>query len=242
MERTGRGPGQVPRVSHARGSWGFGARREIRWGPPTRDARRDVAAGGAARRRRRPRRGVRPFVLSLPPRRLHHRGAHGRAVRIPQLLLPRPGFDLGGRGRGEHHERSPARRLRHRVGGADARGRGAGGAVSERRGRHRPGDEQEPRPGEPAPFETPEAVLELQPETAPAPGRTYRPGRVHLVVVVTRAVTTKVEAPPGAMLIARFWHPSLRRWSETPFESLEHALHLFVDESGWVLRQQQALD
>ena len=44
------------------------------------------------------------------------------------------------------------------------------------------------------------------------------------------------------MLIARFWHPSLRRWSETPFESLEHAMHLFVDESGWVLRQQQALD
>jgi hypothetical protein len=26
------------------------------------------------------------------------------------------------------------------------------------------------------------------------------------------------------------------------FESLEHALHLFVDESGWVLRQQQRLD
>jgi hypothetical protein len=26
------------------------------------------------------------------------------------------------------------------------------------------------------------------------------------------------------------------------FESLEHALHLFVDESGWVLRQQQPLD
>jgi hypothetical protein len=44
------------------------------------------------------------------------------------------------------------------------------------------------------------------------------------------------------MLIARFWHPSLRRWNETPFESLEHAMHLFVDESGWVLRQQQALD
>jgi hypothetical protein len=114
--------------------------------------------------------------------------------------------------------------------------------VTERRGRHRPGDAQDPRPGEPTPFETPEAVLELQPETAPAPGRTHRPGRVHLVVVVTRAVTAKVKAPPGAMLIARFWHPSLRRWNETPFESLEHAMHLFVDESGWVLRQQQALD
>jgi hypothetical protein len=62
------------------------------------------------------------------------------------------------------------------------------------------------------------------------------------VVVVTRAVTAKDQAPRGAVLVARFWHPSLRRWSETPFESLEHALHLFVDESGWVLRQQQALD
>ena len=26
------------------------------------------------------------------------------------------------------------------------------------------------------------------------------------------------------------------------FESLDHALRLFVDESGWVLHQQQALD
>jgi hypothetical protein len=114
--------------------------------------------------------------------------------------------------------------------------------VSQRRGRQRPGDEPGPRPGEPAPFETPEAVLELQPETSPAPGQSLRSGRVHLVVVVTRAVTARLQAPAGAVLIARFWHPSLRRWNETPFESLEHALHLFVDESGWVLRQQQALD
>jgi len=114
--------------------------------------------------------------------------------------------------------------------------------VSERRGRQPPGDERDPRQGEPGPFETPEAVLELQPETSPAPARSHRPGRVHLVVVVTRPVTATVQAPPGAVLVARFWHPSLRRWSETPFESLEHAMHLFVDESGWVLRQQQALD
>jgi hypothetical protein len=113
--------------------------------------------------------------------------------------------------------------------------------VSEQRGR-RPEDERAPRPGEPPPFETPEAVLELQPETAPSPMHPVRPGRVHLVVVVTRPVTAKDQAPPGAVLVARFWHPSLRRWSETPFESLEHAMHLFVDESGWVLRQQQALD
>ncbi|MEP6687681.1 MAG: hypothetical protein ABJC36_04980 [Gemmatimonadales bacterium] len=114
--------------------------------------------------------------------------------------------------------------------------------MSDGLGRHRPGDDPRPRPSEPTPFETPEVVLELQPETAPAPVQPGRAGRVHFVVVVTRAATTKDQVPPGGMLIARFWHPSLRRWSETPFESLEHALHLFVDESGWVLRQQQALD
>jgi len=114
--------------------------------------------------------------------------------------------------------------------------------VSERRGRHRPEGERGPRPGEPPQFETPETVLELQPETAPAPRHPGRPGRVHLVVVVTRPVTATDQAPHGATLVARFWHPSLRRWSESPFESLEHALHLFIDESGWALRQQQALD
>jgi hypothetical protein len=113
--------------------------------------------------------------------------------------------------------------------------------VSEQRGPRRPEDEHRPRPSEP-PFETPEAVLELQPETSPAHVQPGRPGRIHFVVVVTRPVAPADQAPPGAVLVARFWHPSLRRWSESPFESVEHALHLFVDESGWVLRQQQALD
>jgi hypothetical protein len=98
------------------------------------------------------------------------------------------------------------------------------------------------RPGERPPYETPEAVLELQPGTAPAPSSAVRPGRVHLVVVVTRSVTPADGAPQGSVLLSRFWHPSLHRWSENSFESLEHALHLFVDESGWILRQQQALD
>ncbi len=98
------------------------------------------------------------------------------------------------------------------------------------------------RPGERPPYETPEAVLEPQPATAPAPSPAVRPGRVHLVVVVTRAVTPADGAPKGSVLLSRFWHPSLHRWSENSFESLEHALHLFVDESGWILRQQQALD
>ena len=99
-------------------------------------------------------------------------------------------------------------------------------------------DRPPPRPS----FETPEGVLELQPAAQPAPAAPERPGRVHLVVVMTRAVTSADSAPPGAVLVSRFWHPSLHRWSESSFESLEHALHLFVDESGWVLRQQQALD
>ncbi len=98
------------------------------------------------------------------------------------------------------------------------------------------------RPGERPPYETPEALLEPQPGTAPAPSPVVRPGRVHLVVVVTRAVTSADGAPQRSVLLSRFWHPSLHRWSENSFESLEHALHLFVDESGWILRQQQALD
>ncbi|HEX2450080.1 MAG TPA: hypothetical protein VHJ69_03015 [Gemmatimonadales bacterium] len=44
------------------------------------------------------------------------------------------------------------------------------------------------------------------------------------------------------MLIARYWQPRERRWIEQPFESVEHALRLFVDEKGWVLRQQQVLE
>jgi len=113
--------------------------------------------------------------------------------------------------------------------------------VSRSRGRHRPEDEGAPRPPRPS-FETPEAVLELQPAEQPAAAVPMRAGRVHLVVVVTRAVTPEDRAPPSVVLVSRFWHPSLHRWSENAFESLEHAMHLFVDESGWVLRQQQALD
>ncbi|HYT91913.1 MAG TPA: hypothetical protein VEL76_24580, partial [Gemmataceae bacterium] len=79
-----------------------------------------------------------------------------------------------------------------------------------------------------APAEAPDAVLE--------------PGRVHLVVVSTQGVSAGETAPAGAVLRTRFWHPRDRRWSENFFESLDHALHLFVEESGWVLRQQQALD
>jgi hypothetical protein len=79
-------------------------------------------------------------------------------------------------------------------------------------------------------------------ETAPDPLSSERSGRVHWVVVVTRALRPEDNAPANAILVTRFWHPRDHCWSENSFESLDHALRLFVDESGWVLRQQQVLD
>jgi hypothetical protein len=79
-------------------------------------------------------------------------------------------------------------------------------------------------------------------ETAADPLRSERPGRVHWVVVTTRPPQLDDKAPQGTTLLTRFWHPRDHCWSENAFESLDHALRLFVDESGWVLRQQQALD
>jgi hypothetical protein len=79
-------------------------------------------------------------------------------------------------------------------------------------------------------------------ETAPERAGVERPGRVHWVVVVTRKIRPGDKVPPGTLLLTRFWHPRDHRWSENAFESLDHALRLFVDESGWALRQQQALD
>jgi hypothetical protein len=71
---------------------------------------------------------------------------------------------------------------------------------------------------------------------------TVAPSRVHLVVVTARELRPEEGGVEGAVLRTRFWHPGAHRWSENDFESLEHALRLFIDESGWVLRQQQALD
>lgn len=78
-------------------------------------------------------------------------------------------------------------------------------------------------------------------QAAADPLLTDRPGRVHWVVVLTR----KMEGQGGQespTILTRFWHPRDHRWSENMFDSLDHALRLFVDESGWVLRQHQALD
>jgi hypothetical protein len=86
------------------------------------------------------------------------------------------------------------------------------------------------------------AVEPVAPAPVEAPGVVLEPARVHLVVVSTRAVSAGESAPVGAVLQTRFWHPRDRRWSENFFMSLDHALHLFIEESGWVLRQQQALD
>jgi hypothetical protein len=80
------------------------------------------------------------------------------------------------------------------------------------------------------------------PETAEQGVQLTAPSRVHLVVVTTRALREEDGAGAGLMLRTRFWHPRDRRWSENDFESLEHARRLFVDESGWALRQEQALD
>lgn len=68
------------------------------------------------------------------------------------------------------------------------------------------------------------------------------PSRLHLVVVTTRALDGPEAASTGVTLRTRFWHPRDRRWSENDFESLGHARLLFVDESGWILRQEQVLD
>lgn len=79
-------------------------------------------------------------------------------------------------------------------------------------------------------------------EAAADPIRSARPGRIHWVVVMTRRIQTEDRGPPGSTLITRFWHPRDHRWSENVFESLDHAIRLFVDESGWVLHQHQVLD
>ncbi len=94
---------------------------------------------------------------------------------------------------------------------------------------------------EPAPYSSTEAPAPAV-QTAPGFSGEARPGRIHWVVVTTRQVEASDKVPPGTLLVTRFWHPRDHRWSENAFESLDHALRLFVDETGWMLRQQQALD
>jgi hypothetical protein len=62
-----------------------------------------------------------------------------------------------------------------------------------------------------------------------------------LVVVRTRPSRGSEAAATGE-IVARYWHPRRHAWQEQTFDSLEHAMHLFVEERRWVLRQQQSLD
>jgi hypothetical protein len=79
------------------------------------------------------------------------------------------------------------------------------------------------------------------PAPAGAPEVLDAPRRKHLVVVTTRALPIGESPTQGAILRTRFWHPRDHRWIENDFESLEHAKRLFIEESGWVLRQEQSL-
>jgi hypothetical protein len=99
-------------------------------------------------------------------------------------------------------------------------------------------------PGEPVPELVPATGVAPEPSPGAASATASPEARPHLVVVTTRAVTEAeaVAAPADAVLATRFWHPRDRQWSENYFASLEHALRLFIDESGWELLQQQDLD
>lgn len=89
----------------------------------------------------------------------------------------------------------------------------------------------------------PAAVVPPRPAPLPAEQalRVGPPPDIHLVVVTTAPLSSQ-SAPSPALLRTRFWHPGHQGYSENEFESLEHALRLFVDESGWTLRQDQGLD
>lgn len=88
-----------------------------------------------------------------------------------------------------------------------------------------------------------ESVFPESPVPLPVPDTAGRPpaGEAHLVVVRSRP-SSGTAADSTGEIVTRYWHPRRRAWQEQTFESLEHAMHLFVEENGWVLRQQQLLD
>ena len=79
------------------------------------------------------------------------------------------------------------------------------------------------------------AVAEQPIESIPA-------RRSHLVTVVTRSLTADDRAEPGATIRERYWNPFERRWNETDFASLESLRRRHIEEGGWELLQEQALD
>ena len=62
------------------------------------------------------------------------------------------------------------------------------------------------------------------------------------MTVVTRALTPADQAETGATIRARYWNPYERHWSEADFESLESLRRRHIEEGGWELFQEQALD
>jgi hypothetical protein len=88
----------------------------------------------------------------------------------------------------------------------------------------------------------PESPVPLPvPDSLGAPAGPPPAGEAHLVVVRSRP-SAGTAADATGEIVTRYWHPRRRAWQEQKFESLEHAMHLFVEENGWVLRQQQLLD
>jgi hypothetical protein len=80
------------------------------------------------------------------------------------------------------------------------------------------------------------------PAVAEQPIESVPPRRSHLVTVTTRAVTADDQAEPGATIRERYWHPYQRRWYEEDFDSLESLRRRHIEEAGWELLQEQALD
>jgi len=91
------------------------------------------------------------------------------------------------------------------------------------------------------PFSSESPIPVPVPDPAASPAGLPPADDTHLVVVRTRGSRNSAARATGE-IVTRYWHPHRRAWQEQTFESLEHAMHLFVEENGWVLRQQQPLD
>jgi hypothetical protein len=80
------------------------------------------------------------------------------------------------------------------------------------------------------------------PEVAEQPTESLPPQRAHLVVMVTRALDAGESTEAGSTLRARYWNPHMHRWIEADYASLEGLHRRHVQEEGWELLQEQALD
>jgi hypothetical protein len=80
------------------------------------------------------------------------------------------------------------------------------------------------------------------PAVAEQPTESVPPRRSHLVTVTTRAVTADDQVETGATIRERYWNPYQRRWYEEDFTSLESLRRRHIEEGGWELLQEQALD